>query len=150
MRCFDIMKPIKRQTCVLLLGLLCCPLAAWADIYVIVNSANSLQTMSVDDINRIFLKKAKRFDNGENAEPLALAEGSKQRAAFNQKILQRDEQQLKYYWSRKMFSGGDRPPLAVNSENDVIALVAEKNGAIGYVSTKPKDERVKVVFQLKE
>lgn len=123
---------------------------AWADVYVIVNSSNAMQTITVDEINRIFLKKTKRFDNGSNAEPIAQAEGSKPRAAFNQKILQRDEQQLKYYWSRKMFSGGDRPPPAVNSEADVITVVAEKPGGIGYVTVPPKDSRVKVVFQIKD
>lgn len=144
------MKLLKSKLSLVIAGLLLSVSSAGADVLVIVNSSNSLQTLTLDDINRIFLKKTKRFENGVNAEPIALAEGAKQRNAFNQKILQRDEQQLKYYWSRKMFSGGDRPPPTVASENDVITVVAEKLGGIGYVTTPPKDNRVKVVFQIKD
>jgi ABC-type phosphate transport system substrate-binding protein len=144
------MKSLKSKLCLVIAGLLFSVSWAGADVLVIVNSSNTLQTLTLDDINRIFLKKTKRFENGVNAEPIALAEGTKQRNAFNQKILQRDEQQLKYYWSRKMFSGGDRPPPTVASENDVITVVAEKPGGIGYVTTPPKDSRVKVVFQIKD
>lgn len=144
------MKLLKSKLCLAIAGLLLNVSLAAADVLVIVNSGNPLQAMTLDEINRIFLKKTKRFENGVNAEPIALAEGTKQRAAFNQNILQRDEQQLKYYWSRKMFSGGDRPPPTVASENDVITVVAEKPGGIGYVSTPPKDNRVKVVFQTKD
>ncbi len=144
------MKLLKSKLCLSIAGLLLSVSMAGADVLVIVNSSNSLQSMTLDDINRIFLKKTKRFENGVNAEPIALAEGTKQRAAFNQKILQRDEQQLKYYWSRKMFSGGDRPPPTVASESDVITVVAEKPGGIGYVTAPPKDSRVKVVFQTKD
>lgn len=144
------MKLLKSKLCLSFAGLLFSVSMAEADVLVIVNSSNSLQSMTLDDINRIFLKKTKRFENGVNAEPIALAEGTKQRTEFNQKVLQRDEQQLKYYWSRKMFSGGDRPPPAVASESDVITVVAEKPGGIGYVTTPPKDSRVKVVFQTKD
>lgn len=124
--------------------------SALADVYVIVNANNPLASITPDEIDRVFLKKTKRFENGLNAEPIMLTEGTRQRASFNKHILGRDEQQLKYYWSRKMFSGGDRPPPAVASEADVVAVVAEKPGGIGYVTTRPKDTRVKVVFQVKE
>lgn len=144
------MKSLKSKFCLTIAAVLLSVSWAWADVYVIVNSSNSLQAMTLDELNRIFLKKTKRFENGVNAEPIAHVEGSKPRTAFNQKILQRDEQQLKYYWSRKMFSGGDRPPSTVNSEADVITVVAEKVGAIGYVTSPPKDSRVKVVFQIKD
>ena len=123
---------------------------ARSDVYVIVNAENSLNNITAEGVERIFLKKAKRFENDLNAEPIALAEGSKQRTSFNKLVLQRDEQQLKYYWSRKMFSGGDRPPGMVNSEAEVVALVAQKQEAIGYVTTRPTDAHVKVVLQLKE
>jgi ABC-type phosphate transport system substrate-binding protein len=123
---------------------------ARADVFVIVNASNSLTEMTMDDIDRIFLKKTKRFENGVGAEPFMQVEGSRPRMLFNSKILGRDEQQLKYYWSRKMFSGGDRPPPSVASEADMITLVAQKPGAIGYVTARPKDARVKVVFHVKE
>lgn len=144
------MKCLSANVCLIAASVLLHASAVRADVFVIVNSGNALPSMSSDEINRVFLKKTRRFENGVNAEPIALTEGSTQRAKFNQKVLQRDEQQLKYYWSRKMFSGGDRPPPTVNSEAEVIAVVAEKNGGIGYLTSVPKDNRVKIVFTIKE
>lgn len=144
------MNRFNLKACIFALSGLLGASAATADVFIIVNASNSLTSISTEEIDRVFLKKTKRFENGVTAEPIMQPEGSRQRALFNKKILDRDEQQLKYYWSRKMFSGGDRPPPSAATEADVITVVAEKPGAIGYVTTRPKDARVKVVFQIKE
>ena len=97
-------------------GLLLCSLAAQADLYVIVNAENPATAMTAEQIERLFLMKAKRFDNGDAAEPVNQAEASKPREKFNAHVLKRSIQQLKYYWSRKMFSGSDKPPPVVGGD----------------------------------
>ena len=131
----------------LLLGLLV--QAAHADLFVIVNNQNSTAALSAVQIERIFLLKAKRFESGEPAAPVNQDEKSAVRSAFNEKVMGRDEAQLKYYWSRKMFSGGDKPPPVLRSDAEVVSFVAENAGGIGYLATAPKDERVKVVLHVK-
>lgn len=131
-------------------GLLCCSLAAQADLFVIVNVDNPVTAMTADQIERLFLMKAKRFESGEAAEPVNQPETSKARAAFNAKVLRRNEQQLKYYWSRKMFSGSDKPPPIVGGDTEVETFVAATKGGIGYLGAAPTNAAVKTVLRLKD
>ena len=124
------------------------PRECLAELYIIVNSANTIESVTADQVSRIFLQKTKRFENGLTTEPIAQAEGTKPRQVFNEKILQRNEQQLKYYWSRKMFSGGDRPPATAADDAAVLTRIAEKPGAIGYVGKKPTSTKIKIVLTI--
>lgn len=121
-----------------------------ADLYVIVNARNNTVSLNVDQTCRIFLQKTKRFENDLIAEPVAQEQGMPAREMFNHLVLDRNEQQLKYYWSRKMFSGGDRPPAAVADNAAVITAVAGNQGAIGYINVKPNNPNVKVVMTLQD
>jgi ABC-type phosphate transport system substrate-binding protein len=119
------------------------------ELYVIVNANNSLDSLSADQLERLFLLKTKRFENGESAEPVNQSEGSKARELFNEKVLQRNEQQLKYYWSRKMFSGSDKPPPIAVSNSDTETFVSEHPGGVGYLTRQPQSDQVKVVLTVK-
>lgn len=125
------------------------PASALADLYIVVNADNSIDALSVDQVERIFMLKTRRFENDVNIEPLAQPEGSRARDIFNSKVLKRNEQQLKYYWSRKMFSGGDRPPPIASGDSEIIEIIADKPGGIGYMLKPPKNEKVKVVLTIK-
>ena len=129
--------------------LACVPLATLADVYVIVNAGNSTKSMNADQVERIFLGKTKRFENGDGAEPVNQKDGSEARNVFNDKILRRSDQQLKYYWARKMFSGGDKPPPVVYNGEDVEDFVAGRPGGIGYLLRPPTLKDVKVVLRVK-
>ena len=121
---------------------------AQADLFVIVNAENKAGTMNKEQIERLFLLKSKRFESGDPAAPVNQNESSKVREQFNDKVLGRNEAQLKYYWSRKMFAGGDRPPPIVGGNAETETFVAENPGGIGYLSAAPKDGRVKVVLKI--
>ena len=139
-------KWVAKQLVVLMLLLFTA--AAQADLYVIVHASNPVEAMTAEQIERLFLLKAKRFDNGDAAEPVSQSETSKTRENFNARVLQRNEQQLKYYWSRKMFSGGDKPPPVVGGDTEVENFVASHKGGIGYLGTAPKNAGVKIVLRL--
>lgn len=140
-------KRVHRMLAAMLLLLTSSP--AWADLFVIVNADNPVKVMTEDQIERIFLMKAKRFANGDAAEPVNQAENTPVRDHFNAQVLQRNEQQLKYYWSRKMFSGGDKPPPVIGGNAEVENYVAANKGGIGYLDKAPKNPGVKVVLRLK-
>ena len=131
-------------------GLLCCAVNAQADVYVIVNAGNPVAALSSDQIERLFLMKSKRFDSGDAAMPVNQDDGAPARQAFNERVLERNEQQLKYYWSRKMISGGDKPPPVVGGNAEVESFVAANPGGIGYLGAAPKQAGVKIVLHLKE
>lgn len=122
----------------------------YADIFVIVNKNNDIDMVTKEQIYRIYLRKTKRYQNGVVAIPYSRDEDAKVRSIFNKSILQRSEQQLRYYWARKMFSGGEHPPPIISSEQEVLEIVSDDIGAISYVSKKPDANSVKVVLELRD
>jgi len=119
------------------------------ELYVIVNAQNSVSALTVEQVERLFMLKTKRFENGDSAAPVNQSEGSKARELFNAKVLERNEQQLKYYWSRKMFSGSDKPPPIAVSDADTETYVSEHAGGVGYTVTPPQSDQVKVVLTIR-
>lgn len=120
--------------------------AAWSGVAVVVHPGNA-NTMSEDDISRIFLGKKKAFPDGSDAIPVDQADGSANRSAFVSTVLKKNDQQIKAYWAQLLFTGKGTPPKEVGSSADVKKLIAQNPSLIGYIDTADVDASVKVVFQ---
>ena len=114
-------------------------------LYIVVNTSNSIDSISLDQLNRIFSKKSKAFENGVPALPIAQKNSRQVTVYFNKVVMKKNAQQLKYYWSRKMFSGSSKPPKSLSSDTEVVKFVSSLKNAIGYVSKLPEDNNVKVI-----
>lgn len=117
---------------------------AIAEVAVIVNPANG-DTITKDDIQKIYLAKTKTFPGGKTANAVDQAEGSKIRVDFLTKVIDKDEAQMKSYWSRLIFTGKGVPPQVVASDADVKAIVKKDPNAIGFIDVVSVDDGVKVV-----
>jgi ABC-type phosphate transport system substrate-binding protein len=129
----------------LALGLFSHSSIAGAETVIIVNPANTTDSISVDDVNRIYRGKKHRFADGTRAEPVDQSSGSEIRGEFYRDYLDMTEAQAKRYWSKLMFSGKGRPPVELNGDRAVRAAVAGNVSAIGYVDSTNVDESVKVL-----
>ena len=117
---------------------------ASAEVAVIVNPANG-DTISKEDIAKIYLAKTKTFPSGKTAIPIDRSEGSAIRVDFVSKVLGKDENQLKAYWSRLIFTGKGVPPKEVETDAQVKDIVSRNPDAIGFIDTGAVDGTVKVV-----
>ena len=117
---------------------------ATAEIAVIVNPANG-DAITKDDIANLYLAKTKTFPGGKNAIPLDRPEGSPTRVEFVSKVVDKDEAQMKSYWSRLIFTGKGVPPKVVESDAEVKDLVARNPDTIGFIDAAAADATVKVV-----
>lgn len=115
------------------------------DFKVIVNSANSTESLSADVAAKLFLKQTTKFPNGTAATPVDLPKGSTVRAAFSKAVLNRPVASVETYWQQQIFSGKDVPPAAKGSDDEVVSFVKANPGAIGYVSAGASTAGVKVI-----
>lgn len=121
--------------------------AAYAEVAVIVSTANANGALDQDTISRIFLGKIANFPDGSQAIPVDQNEGSAAREAFNDKVLGKSSSQLKAYWSRLIFTGKGTPPKESGADADIKALVTKNPNLVGYVDSSAVDSSVKVVFK---
>lgn len=115
-------------------------------LYIIVNVDNSIDSVTINQLSRVFNKKVKEFENGIASLPVAQKSSRPVAREFNRRILKKNAKQLKYYWARKMFSGSSKPPKYLASDTEVVKFVASVKNAVGYVSQKPNHKNVKVIL----
>ncbi len=115
-----------------------------AEVAVVVNTSVS-DTVNKEDLSRIFLGKAKSLDGGHKVTPLNLPEGSATREEFNDKVLGKNDSQLKSYWSKLIFTGKGQPPKEIGSDSEVKQLIAADSSLIGYIDAASIDDSVKVL-----
>lgn len=129
---------------VILLALLIWVPFSFAELSVIVHKSNT-DTMTPDHLKMIFLGKIKGFPTSGKAVPLDLPEGSAIRALFLKNVAKKSQAQFTAYWAKLMFTGKGVPPKVVDTEADMIALVAKNPSIVGYVDSANVTADVRVV-----
>ncbi len=109
---------------------------AEATFQVVVHAKNPTTEIATVKIDRMFLKKLKRWDHGERVLPVDLEAKSPIRIAFTKSVHGKSVTAIKSFWQRMIFSGRDVPPEEKQSEKDVLDFVRANPGAIGYVATE--------------
>jgi ABC-type phosphate transport system substrate-binding protein len=101
---------------------------------VIVNSANPGTQIRRETLQAIYLRKGARWPDGKPVEAVDQSTRSAVRAAFSGAVLGQDVQAVQNHWMVSISGGKGLPPPVKGSDQDVIAFVSSKPGAIGYVS----------------
>lgn len=102
---------------------------------IIVHSANETAEMEGSRLSKMFLKKIKRWPDGEAVKPVDQNERSEAREAFTQAVHGKKVSAIKSFWQRMIFSGRDVPPPEVSDDQSVIDFVKSDPGAVGYVAS---------------
>jgi ABC-type phosphate transport system substrate-binding protein len=129
-------------------GLAVCISGANAEVAVIVHPSSAVESLTEDDVARLFLGKAKSFPNGTQAIPINQNEGSAVRDKFNEAVCKKNASQYKAYWSQLVFTGKGTPPKDGGDDAAVKAQVAATPNAISYVDASAVDASVKVVLKV--
>lgn len=132
--------------CALGLFLFSLHLQSMAAGVVIVNPANS-GNFTQADIQNIYLAKTKTFSDGTNAAPVNLAEGSPVRTAFEEKVCDKTDSQMKSYWAKLLFTGKAIPIKQLENDQAIIDFVGSNKNAIGYVEKSSVNGAVKIIYE---
>jgi ABC-type phosphate transport system substrate-binding protein len=113
--------------------------ATAADSFVvIVNPSVPGKSMRRADLASVFLKKAQRWGDGTSVTVVDQSATSPVRQAFSENVLQMPVPAVLQYWQRQLLSPTTpvRLPTVKQSDEEVMALVANTSGAVGYVSSE--------------
>ena len=122
---------------------------ALADIVVVVHPDSGVDSLTQDEVQRIFLGKTKSFPNGQQAIPINQDDGRPIRESFNEKVCNKDSGQYRAYWSQLIFTGKGTPPKDGGDDAAVKALVAKNPNIVSYIDASQVDGSVKVVYTTK-
>lgn len=116
-----------------------------AGVAVIVHPASQATSIDLETTRRIWLGKELRLPSTGPLVPIEVAEGSRIRGFYLEKILNKSPEELRKYWARLMFTGKATPPQAVGLDPEVVNLVAKEKNAIGIVEKSFVTKDVKVI-----
>jgi ABC-type phosphate transport system substrate-binding protein len=125
---------VASLACTALAGVLSWPALA-ADVYVIAN--NSL-AITAEEIRDVYLGD-KQIAGGTKLVPV---DNAAQQKDFLDKALKVDAAKYNSIWIKKGFRDGLNAPAMKSGDAEVISAVKANAGAIGYVSSAPKDLKV--------
>jgi len=112
---------------------------------IIVNESNTLSSIGINQLSKIFLKKVTLWDDGSKIQPVDLKSNSKIRRAFSIDVHGKSVEAINAYWQKQIFSGRGVPPPEKRSYKEVITYVENNPGAIGYISKNTKVTNVIVI-----
>ncbi|MEI6333664.1 MAG: hypothetical protein WCS87_03840 [Methylococcaceae bacterium] len=114
-------------------------------IAVITTVSNSMDTLSLDALNLIYLRKSQMDSEGNRWIPLNLPVTDPLRRSFSLALFAMLPEEQEDYWNVQYFNGIS-PPKVMASEEAVVRFVASTPGSIGYVRKQKVDNRVKVLL----
>lgn len=138
-----------------LLACLLWPLAAQADLAVIVHPDNPVQTLTQKQVSDLYLGRTRHFSVAESTAPIRAAvyelpADNPLRENFFHALNGMPIKQLNAYWARLRYSGEVLPPPVLPDSRAVLQMVSHDRNAIGYVDAAVVDNSVKIVLRLKE
>lgn len=123
------------------------PACAAGDLVVITNTGSGVAKLTRDEAVNIFMGRYKKLPSGMAALPV---DENGEKALFYRALLGKELPEIQSYWARLVFSGQGSPPRQMENADEVIEIVVNNKGAIGYVDRKKVNTRVKVVLDLSQ
>ena len=105
-------------------------------------NAGASAAPSQADVANIFLGKDKSLKGVDQAA------WNPTKEKFYAGVANKNESQLKSYWSGLVFTGKGQPLPTVADDAAVVAKVSAEADAIGYVDAAAVTDKVKVLFKL--
>jgi len=140
--------------------LICLTCLTWsletcAEIVVIVNQKNPVQTMTPRQISDLYLGRTRHFDTGKGNASLAAVvyeqpKNSPLREAFFHALNGMSVDRVNAYWARLRFSGEVLPPKTLTDSLAALETVQRDRNAISYVDSSVVSKSVKIVLRLKD
>jgi ABC-type phosphate transport system substrate-binding protein len=141
--------PVLLNAVLALLCALACD-AAKADIFVVVNTANPVRTLSTREVADLYLGRSRTYPNGLPAQIIDQPNARSEREQFFRLLVNMPLAQVNAYWARLTFTGRQSPPEIRTDDQAVLADVSRSAQAIGYVGSRPQNPDVHVILQLRE
>lgn len=118
-----------------------------AEIVVVVNLENPIQSISKKDIQRLFLGRMHNFPNSDmKVESIDNAEGSEDYNRFYSRIINMSKSKLKRYRAYYLFSGKGRLPTQIKNTEKIVKYISATKNAIAYIDKRHITDEVKVIY----
>lgn len=119
-----------------------------ADIVVIVNPDNEINTLTKRQVIDLYMGRKSHFPDGTRTLRFDQPNDSAVRADFYYQLTQMKLPSINAYWARLIFSGRASAPVSLSDDYEMLEVIENNKYAIGYLDKSNINDRVKVVLEL--
>lgn len=112
------------------------------EIMIVVNKSVNIDSFTPKLASDIYLGNKTRWDDGKKIVIVLLRDGETHRR-FTNEVLHIAPEKLGRFWKRAYFSGSCSLPRICKSEKNLIELIEQHPGAIGYIDSETPHDSVK-------
>lgn len=124
------------------------PAKVSAEIVVIVNTDNEINTLTKRQVIDLYMGKNSHFPDGTRTLRFDQPNDSPARADFYHQLTQMKLPSINAYWARLIFTGRASAPVPLSGDQEMLEVIENNKYAIGYLDKSNVNNRVKVVFEL--
>jgi ABC-type phosphate transport system substrate-binding protein len=114
-------------------------------VEIVVNKSVPVTDFSSGELQAVFSMQKQHWSGQRQIKVFTLPETSSVHQDFVKHSLHMFGHQVRRIWDRMIYSGTGVPPVELSSEEEMIEKIANTPDAIGYLSSKPKNENIHVV-----
>jgi ABC-type phosphate transport system substrate-binding protein len=114
-------------------------------VELIANSGIAETSLPRSVVRSIFTMRLTSWPNGTPIRVFVLGDKNELHALFSKRILGVFPHQLRRAWNRQIFSGTGQAPERVESEQEMLDMLSQIPGAIGYLSEDMINEQVRTI-----
>ncbi|CCN83847.1 conserved hypothetical protein [Vibrio nigripulchritudo SFn27] len=120
--------------------------AAFADIYVVVGANSKLQSITKEQLGKLYLGNSR----GMKKQRITILDrdGSLREEFFDQ-VTGLSISQVNAHWAKLKFSGRVRAPLVMKSDDQLVERLRVDKNALSYVTQKPVGSDIRVILTIK-
>ena len=115
------------------------------ELVLVVNPESGINSLSRTELINLYMGRFRQLPSGNTALPIDLHDV---RAEFYQLLVNKTLADINSYWARLVFSGRASPPRQAQDVAEVLDIVANNKGAIGYLRRKDVNDSVLVAANL--
>jgi ABC-type phosphate transport system substrate-binding protein len=117
-------------------------------LVVVANRDFKISKLTKSEVEEIFLQKRVSGLGQQSFVPVFLPDTSSAAVAFADKVLGKSVKQLRAYWNLKVLTGRLKPPIVVDSPEEVITFLNRNSGSLGYLDESFVKEGLKVLYEV--
>jgi hypothetical protein len=116
-----------------------------AQVAIIANPSVNADSLNVSQLRDIYSLNTRQWGDGRQIVPVILQGNEAAMRAFH-RFIGITPLEMRKLWMRIQLSGEGKAPLALNSDEDIVAKVASTPGAIGIVNGRSDTAKVKTLL----
>lgn len=116
-------------------------------VRIVVNDSIPLNLISRSELRSIFSMHQRRLSDGTPLTVFVLPDQDKRHYLFTKQILNLLPYVLRDTWDRQVFTGTGKAPIVVESQEELLRLLSQTVGGIGYIvgSERIPYDHVKII-----